>query len=130
MISEMNTIEIAKLYESQGYYEDAYQVYLKLDRQNSSSQTRAGINRMEMKIATASESDDAIEGFDFQNLVHDGLVDDNLLVDDNQVDDNQVDDNGGSEPRERIAYLCEKWINLIVLKHRLSRFKKFKTRLI
>ena len=49
MTFEMNTIEIAKLYENQGYHEDAYQIYLQLDKQNTSSQTRAGINRMKMK---------------------------------------------------------------------------------
>ena len=55
MKSEMCTLELAKLYESQGYYKDAYEMYRVLDREHSSGQTRAGIRRMETKLAAAPE---------------------------------------------------------------------------
>lgn len=54
MTLKTNTLEIAKLYESQGYDHQAYEMYKALDQEHSTSQTRAGINRMEMKIATAA----------------------------------------------------------------------------
>ncbi len=125
----MHTIEIAKLYESQGYHEDAYQIYLKLEQGHSTSQTRAGINRMKMKITAASESSDNADDFDFHDLADGNLTDDDL-TDGDLADGDLADGDGESIAKERIAQLCEKWINLIVLKHRLDRFKRFKSRLI
>ena len=86
----INTIELAKLYEGQGYYEDAYEMYAALDRENSTNQTRAGMERMKKKRQPLA------------------------------------DDSG---PRQKIAQLLERWVKLVVLQHRLSRFSKIKSRL-
>ncbi len=43
--SDMNTLELAKLYESQEYYEDAHKIYLALAKNESSEQIQAGLER-------------------------------------------------------------------------------------
>jgi len=90
MTQEFFTLELAKLYESQGHYRDAYEIYLGLENEHSSAQVQAGINRMEMKLAMEPEIG----------------------------------------PKEKTAGLLEKWLELIVLKHRLDRFKHIKSRLV
>ena len=91
MTQELYTLELAKLHESQGYYQDAYAMYLALERENSTGQIRAGINRMKLKLASEKPE---------------------------------------TGPEEKIAKSLEQWLNLIVLKHRLDRFKQIKSRLI
>ena len=51
MTTDTVTIEIAKLFESQGYYNDALETYRALENENPDIQVQAGINRMEMKLA-------------------------------------------------------------------------------
>lgn len=87
----INTLELARLYEGQGYYQDAYDMYAALDREASTNQTRAGMERMRKKIGLSMDVADS---------------------------------------KERISKLLERWVKLVVLKHRLSKYQKIKSRLI
>ncbi|MBC2705863.1 hypothetical protein [Desulfobacula sp.] len=50
MSQELKTLEFAKIYESQGYYKDAFEIYLFLDAKETSNEIKAGLNRMEKRM--------------------------------------------------------------------------------
>jgi len=52
MTQDINTLALAKLYESQGYLEDALKIYLFLDENQTSNEVRAGVVRMEKNMGT------------------------------------------------------------------------------
>jgi hypothetical protein len=90
MSGNVKTLELARLYERQGYYADALDAYLFLDEQGSTGEVHAGVKRMKQKMETADQ--------DFL-------------------------------PDRKLFHLFEKWLKLIILKHRLDNFKKIKNRL-
>jgi len=47
---ELKTLELAKVYESQGYYKDAADIYSFLHDQDPSNEIKAGIHRMEKQM--------------------------------------------------------------------------------
>lgn len=99
MSKDMQTLELARIYERQGYYKEAFGIYSFLsmqetDKQASSAEIAAGLKRMEKKMEN--------EGHEVQ----------------------------GAYPEENISRLCEKWLRLMILKHRLDNFKKIKSRLL
>ena len=49
MTQDIKTLELAKTYESQGYYEDALKIYSFLNDQETSTELSAGLKRMEKK---------------------------------------------------------------------------------
>lgn len=51
MTKDRVTMELAKLFESQGYYHDALETYRALEKENPDSPAQAGIKRMELKLA-------------------------------------------------------------------------------
>ncbi|MBU1194634.1 MAG: hypothetical protein KKE62_10960 [Proteobacteria bacterium] len=53
-IPDMNTLEIAQIYEKQGYAQDAHRIYAALDALESTPETRAGLNRT-LDFKTVSE---------------------------------------------------------------------------
>ncbi len=56
------TVEFAKVYEEQGCYKEALEIYSFLDKAHTSGEVQAGLKRMEEKRAEKiSESDDAEE---------------------------------------------------------------------
>ncbi|OGR15511.1 MAG: hypothetical protein A2277_17885 [Desulfobacterales bacterium RIFOXYA12_FULL_46_15] len=90
MIQDIGTFELARLYERQGYYREALDMYLHLDSRETGGEVQAGIRRMAEKV----------EERGFQT-------------------------NG----EEKISFLFEKWLMLMVLRHRLNNFIKIKKRL-
>ena len=50
MTQDIKTLELAKLYESQGYYEDALKIYSFLNNRETTNEITAGLKRMEKKI--------------------------------------------------------------------------------
>lgn len=90
MIQDVGTFELARLYERQGYYREALEMYLHLDDRETGSEVQAGIRRMAEKMEDA--------GFQAYS-------------------------------EEKISFLFEKWLMLMVLRHRLNNFIKIKKRL-
>ena len=63
MTSNIKTLELAKLYEQQGYYKDALDIYLYLDEQNTGTEFQEGIKRLEPKITeSGDETSEKISG--------------------------------------------------------------------
>ncbi|THB80520.1 MAG: hypothetical protein D3926_06710 [Desulfobacteraceae bacterium] len=126
MDEEIKTLELAKLYEKQGYLEDALKVYQALALEDESNpDIDMAIERIKDQMSpavttvekTAPEYGESMDGYP-------------ELTASEQVDlEGSVEDAGDREPIHRIAQLCEKWVRLIVLKHRFDNFKYIKTRL-
>jgi len=90
MNQDIWTLELARLYERQGYNRDALEIYLHLEDQENGSEIQAGIKRMNKKM----------EGAGHQTHL-----------------------------KEKTSFLFEKWLMLMVLRHRLDNFIKIKKRL-
>ncbi len=50
MNQDMKTVELAKVYENQGYYKEALEIYSFLDKEQTSDVVKAGLKRMEKKM--------------------------------------------------------------------------------
>lgn len=90
MKQDIGTLELARLYERQGYYKEALEIYLHIDSRETSGEIQAGVARMNKKLRDIGEQ---------------------------------------PHPEEKISFLLEKWLMLIVLRHRLDNFTKIKKRL-
>jgi hypothetical protein len=101
-----NTFELASVYESQGYFQDALEMYQAMEKesQGRDPELNAAVSRMELAIQNQpKEFDKALE----QNL----------------------EQNLSTMPEKRIERLLEQWLMLMVLQKRLNVFKRIKTRL-
>ena len=87
---EIKTLELAKLYERQGHYHDALDMYEALYQEEPTDQFQDDIQRMR----------DKLESMGPVNL------------------------------KMKISQLLEQWLKLVVLQHRLKKYKKIKSRLI
>ena len=50
MSENMKTVELAKIYENQGYYKEALEIYSFLDKEQTSDAVKAGLKRMKKKM--------------------------------------------------------------------------------
>jgi len=50
MNQELKTLEVARIYESQGYFEDALEIYSFLDGQETCVEVKAGLKRMKERM--------------------------------------------------------------------------------
>ncbi len=106
MSQEFNTLELARIYESQGYFQDAFEIYQalaaesgKADGQEMDPEINAGLHRMESAM---------------QNQANDMENDPGNMT--------------GPMPEKRIEYLLEQWLIALVLEKRLNIFKQVKSR--
>ncbi len=90
MKQDIGTLELARLYERQGYYKDALEMYLCLNNQTAGGEIQEGIARLNKKL-------------------------EHIRI--------------KTHPEEKISFLFEKWLMLVVLRHRLDNFIKIKKRL-
>lgn len=96
MNSEYKTYELAKEYESQGYLQDALDIYRELDAvaDGADPSLRRACTRVEAALEDAGE-------------------------------------NAAKPPKdaERMAYLLEEWLKLLILEKRLTQFERIQARL-
>ena len=50
MKQALKTLEVARIYENQGYFEEALEIYLFLDGRETSTEIKAGLKRMGEKM--------------------------------------------------------------------------------
>lgn len=89
MKEELKTIEVARIYESQGYFHEAFEIYAFLDERETSVEVKAGLKRVEHRK-------------------NDGQM---PIV-----------------PDKNISMLCQEWLRLVMIEHRLDTVKKIKSR--
>jgi hypothetical protein len=56
MTQDIQTMELAKLYERQGYFKEAFDYYAFLDNREPSNETKAGLHRMEKRMKEKGSS--------------------------------------------------------------------------
>lgn len=61
MSQDIKTIELARIYESQKYYEDAFEIYSFLDNRETSSEIKAGLKRMKKWIGNKGQGSQSEE---------------------------------------------------------------------
>jgi hypothetical protein len=66
MPQDINTLELARIYESQGYYRNAHSIYQFLDDVKSSSEVKAGLKRCKKRI----DNEDRVDRVDSDSLSH------------------------------------------------------------
>ncbi len=115
---DIKTLELAKIYETQGYFRTAHKIYVFLDEEKTSSEIRAGLIRCEKRINV----DQAVDNH--------ASEDNQLPVDDQILDTQLVDVSTGVSVEKKISALLEKWLMLMVLQRRLNTYKKIQARLI
>ena len=99
MNQEFVTMEMAKVYEAQGHYKDALDIYKILAEDPVSGQkAREAVSRVEAAMETpalaASSGPEPVD----------------------------------PDPEKRLRVLLERWLRLLILKKRLDLFQKFKAR--
>ncbi|MBU1342488.1 MAG: hypothetical protein KKE44_07335 [Proteobacteria bacterium] len=57
MSQDIKTLELAKIYENQGYFKDAFEIYSFLDSSNTSIEIKAGLKRMGKKITQEKDQE-------------------------------------------------------------------------
>ncbi|MCP3944777.1 MAG: hypothetical protein GY710_25320 [Desulfobacteraceae bacterium] len=102
-----NTLELAGIYEKQGYFQDAFEIYQALakesgkkDELENSSEINAGLRRMELALQNqATPEDKALDSSDLPNA------------------------------EKKIERLLEQWLMLMVLDKRFELIKQVKSKL-
>ena len=102
MNHEIKTLELATVYENQGYFQDALEIYLFLDGKETSNTIKAAIKRMELNIKEKGQG-----AHHFQE---------------------NASDKQSIPAKDRVPGLIEQWLRLMVLNQRLDNFKKIKAR--
>ncbi|MEH0021124.1 MAG: hypothetical protein V6Z89_15835 [Desulfobacter sp.] len=152
MTGRFASIELARLYETQGYLQDALSMYRRLEEDDcpadDKAEIRAAINRVDSALkthdaGTAAVPDDARKIGQTLAELNDAGPDD--VGDDDAGDDQQApedenlfayrpEDNGAAshnttDPKIKTAALLEKWVMLMVVRKRVNLFKAIRARL-
>lgn len=126
MANDIKTLELARVYESQGYTREALEIYTFLDKHSPSKEILAGLNRMKKKIAHQMEGQENNPGSQAEKK---GVLDESLVIDDDLIDDAVLEQSKAAftdsapDPKEPndICVLLEQWLNLVLLEDRMER---------
>jgi hypothetical protein len=105
MIQEINTLELARIHERQGYFQEAFNMYQALAAESKKEgrkmdpEINAGLHRMEAAIQHQADPEE-----------NDSIA------------------SGKTLPEKKIERLLEQWLILLVLEKRLNLFKQVKSR--
>ena len=110
MTRNFATLSLGRLYEKQGYIDDALEIYREIDTSQSpdAKHILESISRLEAQKEIADSKEN------FKEPGQDGLTPDQVQV---------------STKEARMAHLLEVWLRLIVMQKRVDIFKSFKARL-
>jgi len=109
MNQNFNTFELAGIYESQGYFREALEMYQTMEKKDPAreNELKAAVHRMELAIQNQAEKPD------------------HSLKQTPQPREQSLD----SIPEKKIEQLLEQWLMLMVLNKRLCAFRRVKKRL-
>ena len=119
MTDQFASIELARLYESQGYTEDALAMYKVLAEQDAEGEgeIRAAVARLESALSSGDEPRQSPQQHIAEALAELGESPPG------EITEKRV----GSE--DRISSLLEKWLMLMVVRKRVKLFKAIRARL-
>jgi|GEM_PF-1037244 len=134
MTQQFASIELARLYESQGYLEDALSMYKALDEDapGEESEVGAAIHRLETSLARQDNPAPLFGEGDIEKTIAQlsGLNHDAGC--EPELESEPVSDFVSSietEGEKRIARLLETWLMLMVVQKRVKSFKAIGARL-
>ncbi len=123
----INTIELARIYESQGYHQKAFEIYSFLENQTPGAEITAGLNRMKKRLETSPESSSTEKiKSELQDLVlslepDDTPEDDTPIIEDNIQPDTPSD--------SLTPALLKKWMSLVALEDQVVQVRRLKAHL-
>lgn len=126
MTQQFASIELARLYESQGYFEDALAMYRILDDEGGHSEgpeVRAAITRLEGSMEGRGKPAPLSDGLDFEKMIAEV---NGPAMGGEPEPDQEASPLGvapETEQEERLARLLEKWLMLMVAQRRVRTFK-------
>jgi len=114
MTRNFATLSLGRLYEKQGYIDDALEIYREIDTSQSpdAKHILESISRLEAQKEIADSKENFKEPF--KEPGEDVLTPDQVQ---------------GSTKEARMAHMLEVWLRLIVMQKRVDIFKSFKARL-
>lgn len=117
MSDEIKTLELARIYEAQGYVKDALDIYSFLHAQTPSKEIQAGLNRMRTRLETQA-----------LNQPEDQKNDQLFSLIQSSGSDPVMDSDMGHDldPRTIFSQRIEKWFTLLVMEERMIRMKTLK----
>ncbi len=123
----IKTIELARIYESQGYHQKALEIYSFLENQTPGAEITAGLNRMKKRLETLPESrpTETIES-ELQDLVL-SLEPDDTLEDDTSILEDNIQPDSPSD--SLTPALLKKWMSLVALEDQVLYIKGIKAKL-
>ena len=130
MSQDIQTLELARIYERQGYYKDAFEIYSSLYMQETDMQ-KTDMQKTDMQGTDTQKTD--MQGTDTQKTDMQETFNEvaaGLKRMEKKMEKKMENEGQGAHPEENISRLFEKWLGLIVLKQRLDNLKKLKSRLL
>lgn len=119
MTRKFASIELARLYEAQGYLKDALSMYKDLDDDilEGGGEVRAAVKRLELALLKADEEDPPEQILlTLEELTAEG------------ESEPRIPEPPIREKEEKMTELMEKWLALMVVRKRLKLFKRIRAR--
>ncbi len=148
MTRNFASIELARLYETQGYFQDALSMYQRLDDDvlKGGAEIRAAVKRLELTLLKQDDGQDLpselgqieqtlieLNDVNFVGLgpgVEADTAEIQLTLEENEPNSEIQSESGIQLPHEKkMALLLEKWLMLMVVQRRLNLFKAIRARL-
>ena len=130
MTRKFASIELARLYEAQGYIEDALAMYQSLDDDvlDGGVAVRAAVKRLE--LALLKREDERETGRPDGNFDDPGerILSSLAALNGDGAFEKNLPDPPHSAQERTIAKLMEKWLALMVVRKRLQQFKRIRAR--
>jgi len=131
MTHKFASIELARLYEAQGYIDDALAMYrcLEDDALDGGAEIRAAVKRLELAFLKQKGERDA--GESQENIPADpgqSIIDSLAALNGYEPLEEPVSNMPRSAEEDKIAGLMEDWLMLMVVRKRLQLFKRIRAR--
>lgn len=115
MTSGIKTLELARIYESQGYYKEAHDIYSFLNDQNPSNEISAGLSRMKKRMDQIESDDHHSDEFeDLAELIH-------SIEPEIGGQDQNTDELSFSTGKTMLQDLIDQWMSLNVLNEKVQK---------
>ena len=116
--SNLRTLELARIYESQGHFQDAHDIYEYLDSQDSTPETAASLSRLKTRLAKLKSR----RGFSYPDLI----IDTDLIEGGREMSDQMAEVTGlnaehsSQDGRTPLEQLMDQWLALTVMEKQLK----------
>ena len=117
MTDGIQTLELARIYESQGYHQDAHDIYLFLNQTNPSTEIAAGLSRMKKRLAYADAGESISESSETDEIT--SLL--NIIEPELAEEEKGISDESFVRQKEAVSSLIDQWMSLIALQEQVRK---------